>query len=171
MMSWTEAILKTLAGFAMAIIVLAFGVVMIDAIGSSSIDSYVFVTVSKRGWKQYFSDIPLPNRAELLISGFETGQIDTGNSEELDYGYYWVIKSDLTSEELTKYYLPYVEESNQKFGGYETIIDICQFDKQSFGYIFQQLDSVWDQIKEKEEEINHIWVIVAFKPGRGWFKN
>jgi hypothetical protein len=170
MMSWTEATLKTLAGFSMVFIGLICSVVMIDAVAAGDFVDYIFNTVSKSEWKQYFSDIPLPDRTELFTSGLDTGQIDTGNSKELDYGYYWVVESDLAKEELAEYYTSYAEESNLKFSGYETIIEVCQSDKRSFGCIFHQLDSIWDQIKEKDEA-NHIWIIAAYKPGRGWLKN
>ena len=144
---------------------------MIHGAFSDDPDRYYTSSVKKGEWKRYFAEIPLPSQTELLTSGFETGQIDSGNSEELDYGYYWIIKSDLTSEELIKYYMPYVEESNQKFGGYETNIEVEPFHKRFFDYFFENFQSEWEQIEQKEEETDHIWVIVAFKPGRGWFKN
>ena len=144
---------------------------MIHGAFSDDSDRYYTSSVKKGEWKRYFVEIPLPSQTKLLTSGFKVGQINTGKSEELDYGFYWIVKSDLTCEELIKYYMAYAEESNQKFGGYETNIEVEPFHKRFFDYSFDNFQSEWEQIERQEEKTDQIWMVFAIKPGRGWFKN
>ncbi len=173
-MSWMEAAGKVLSGFAAIVIAVACLFVGMDAIATEHIYDYLFVNISKREWSQYFSDIPLPDGSELLASEFESGQIILESKDDfgkLDYGYYWIIKSDLTEEELLEYYGGYAEESNRKFGGYETVVKAEPFVHLCNDYYFETFQTFYDQIEKREAETDHIWVVFALKRGRGCFKN
>ncbi len=132
---------------------------------------YYTAFVSEGKWKRYFAEISLPPDTKLIASGFEKGELGGGNSEELDYSYYWIVEGEQSGEELREYYNSYIEESSYKFGGYETWLEMRPFCVRTVLSGFPKFERQCEKIEEEIKEIDQMWVMIAIKSGRSGFIN
>ncbi len=121
-------------------------------------------------WSTQFEDIQTPENSIILYSEKSNEDVNTGNDDGNYYGYCIVLESDLSQEDLTPYYQPYLQEANLDYKGIENLLEVKQvIDKKgSPSFRFYGLDTFLSTYSYSDRDC---YVVYFIKPGRFWLWN
>ena len=163
-----KSLFKSISILILAGIVILVGVFFYSYFIADTFRKPLFEAYEKpREWAEQFENIPLPPDSELIGEGYDVGNIGVGNAEVMHFGYYWLLKTELSEEELIAYYQPYIDEANIETIGNETILDYDNLSDSP--YLSYYIDDSYDLargLSKQERTENQYYIFYAFKRGR-----
>ncbi len=120
-------------------------------------------------WVDQFEAVPNLENAELTSQGYDRGWLGQGNETRASFGYYWLLKTDLSETELMAYYQAYVDKANEETIGIETILEVQLIENTETYPLLYELDPLndaLDELTDREIEESQYYVVYAYKCGR-----
>ena len=126
--------------------------------------------IEAQDWAVQFEDIPPPQDTIVLAEGY--GDNVDKQDDYLDYAYGWLLKSDLTKDELEAYYQPYVDRSNEDVIGSMAVIRFEVIWEHNLDAKFD-IPPIVEAVAELEDisDENEYYIIYVFKRGRWGNRN
>lgn len=146
------------------------GYVLLLDYGFSDHSDVLADKVNMDDWKKYYSEISMPLDTKLIESNFESGQIVSGNSDKKNLGFYWIVESDLSYEDLLNYFNEKISESNDLFAGIDTEPDIQPISSDKC-YFFDEIEDKIRKARDNYSNLDKVWIIYAVKMGRSILEN
>ncbi len=119
-------------------------------------------------WKNQFANITSKDFT-VLQTNSKRGVVNIGNSDNIDYGIYWIIETDKSKQEVETYYTSFVDEANTSVIG-----------EMNYLLIDEMTDPVPLNMEDLKEYVNHfipeqhernVFIVAILKPGRTEFYN
>lgn len=118
---------------------------------------------SYNAWKNQYANIQSKDYM-VLQTNSKRGAVDTGNRDSVDYGIYWIIKTDNSKQEVETYYTSFVDEANTSVIG-----------EMNYLLIAEMTDPVPLNMEDLKEYVNYfipeqheknVFIVAILKPGR-----
>ncbi len=120
-------------------------------------------------WYVNFKDCPPPANSVVIKTDRNEGKVNNGNSDDYDYGIYWIIETSLSKEEVTAYYDKIVLESNKNVIGYDCYLFVHNMPDNNY-YIFNDIREYMETFDSSQYSKN-IFIVYVLKPGRHFLRN
>ncbi len=121
-----------------------------------------------RSWKKQFTSIEI-SKKELVQTNSKRGLVNIHNQDNIDYGFYCIIETDKTKQEIEAFFTPFVDKANISVVGEKNILYVTTI-TDPLPLNMDDLEKFVEEF-EPEEYVNNIYIVSILKPGRKIFYN